>query len=65
MSAYSASLAFVQVLIFDGRIDPFKGFNNFTWLLVFLSAIGGLVSAVVVKYTDSLVKARVLVPSSV
>ena len=58
LSAYSAVLAFFQILVFEKRGDPFHGFNEYTWGLVFLSAVGGLVIAVVVKYTDSLVKAR-------
>lgn len=58
MSAYSAVLAFVQILIFDHIRDLFHGFNPFTWLLIFLSAIGGLIIATVIKYTDSLAKVR-------
>jgi len=58
MSAYSALLALLQVAMFDRRTSVLHGFNKFTWLLVFLSAVGGLMTAVVVKYTDSLVKVR-------
>jgi hypothetical protein len=48
----------VHIFFINEKSDPFQGFNKFTWLLVFLSAFGGLVLAVAVKFTDSLMKVR-------
>jgi UDP-galactose transporter len=58
MSAYSALVALLQVLIFDSQKNLFHGFNKFTWLLVLLSAGGGLLVAAALKFTDSLIKVR-------
>ena len=51
-------LAVTQVLIFDTRIYLFHGFNRFTWVLIVLSAFGGLIISFVLKYTDSIIKVR-------
>ncbi|EDV28459.1 uncharacterized protein TRIADDRAFT_49562 [Trichoplax adhaerens] len=42
-----------DALVKDGF---FQGYNNITWIVVSLQAIGGLIVAVVVKYADNILK---------
>ncbi|KAE8610815.1 hypothetical protein XENTR_v10012252 [Xenopus tropicalis] len=48
------------VLIYDGqRVSKggfFQGYNNLTWIVVALQALGGLVVATVIKYADNILK---------
>ena len=60
LSGFSAILASFQVVLSTGLTGIFDGFNEFTWIFIFLSAIGGLITAVVVKHTDSVVKVKSL-----
>ncbi|XP_073499159.1 UDP-N-acetylglucosamine transporter isoform X2 [Phyllobates terribilis] len=48
------------VLVYDGdRVSKegfFQGYNNLTWTVVALQALGGLVIAAVIKYADNILK---------
>ncbi|XP_018080140.1 solute carrier family 35 (UDP-N-acetylglucosamine (UDP-GlcNAc) transporter), member A3, gene 2 L homeolog isoform X1 [Xenopus laevis] len=50
----------IGVFIYDGeRVSQggfFQGYNNLTWAVVALQALGGLVIAAVIKYADNILK---------
>lgn len=60
MGLPSTIIAFATVLVHDGATVASKGFlvgyTPLVWLVVIIQAIGGLIVAVVVKYTDNVAK---------
>jgi UDP-sugar transporter A1/2/3 len=60
LSLYSALVALLQVVVFqhhnisDGTI--LQGFGMYAAILIALQAVGGLLTAFVLKYTDNIVK---------
>nr|XP_033772118.1 UDP-N-acetylglucosamine transporter [Geotrypetes seraphini]XP_033772119.1 UDP-N-acetylglucosamine transporter [Geotrypetes seraphini]XP_033772120.1 UDP-N-acetylglucosamine transporter [Geotrypetes seraphini]XP_033772121.1 UDP-N-acetylglucosamine transporter [Geotrypetes seraphini] len=57
---FGGIFGFLGVYIYDGeRVSQngfFQGYNHFTWIVVALQALGGLVIAAVIKYADNILK---------
>ncbi|KAJ3311645.1 hypothetical protein HDV04_003909 [Boothiomyces sp. JEL0838] len=51
---------FIAVYIFDGETvlenGYFYGYNGWTWVAIFLHALGGITVALLVKYADTIIK---------
>lgn len=63
LSVFGIPFALVSMLVLDvfNNQDPsgfryFRGYSSFTWLLVCIHALGGLLVATVVKYADNILK---------
>lgn len=57
---FSFVFGFIGMMAYDiQRVREsgiFQGYNNITWIVVVLQALGGLVVAVVIKYADNILK---------
>ena len=55
-----------QVRVFDRDLAKglFHDFNSYAWILVLLQAVGGLITAYVLKHTDNIVKVRFPAPAN-
>ncbi|XP_053325669.1 UDP-N-acetylglucosamine transporter isoform X2 [Spea bombifrons] len=60
LGVFGGIFGLMGVFIYDGeRVSKdgfFQGYNNLTWAVVALQALGGLVIAAVIKYADNILK---------
>ncbi|XP_069794093.1 UDP-N-acetylglucosamine transporter-like isoform X2 [Narcine bancroftii] len=60
LGLFGSIFGMMGVYVYDGqRINEhgfFQGYNKFTWIVVTLQALGGLVIAAVIKYADNILK---------
>ncbi|KAI0990453.1 hypothetical protein GJ496_001486 [Pomphorhynchus laevis] len=61
LACFSAAFGLMNCMIFDYReiavFGFFRGYNYIVCLVILLQALGGLIVAVVIKYTDNIAKA--------
>ncbi|XP_078074339.1 UDP-N-acetylglucosamine transporter-like isoform X1 [Mustelus asterias] len=60
LGLFGSIFGLMGVYVYDGqRVGEngfFQGYNKFTWIVVILQALGGLVIAAVIKYADNILK---------
>uniref|UniRef100_A0A4W3GIF3 Major facilitator superfamily domain containing 14A n=1 Tax=Callorhinchus milii TaxID=7868 RepID=A0A4W3GIF3_CALMI len=60
LGLFGSIFGMMGVYVYDGeRVKEdgiFQGYNNLTWIVVLLQALGGLVIAAVIKYADNILK---------
>ncbi|XP_048395098.1 UDP-N-acetylglucosamine transporter-like [Stegostoma tigrinum] len=60
LGLFGSIFGIMGVYVYDGqRVKEhgvFQGYNKFTWIVVTLQALGGLVIAAVIKYADNILK---------
>ncbi|XP_032883835.1 UDP-N-acetylglucosamine transporter [Amblyraja radiata] len=60
LGLFGSVFGMMGVYVYDGQRvadhGVFQGYNKFTWIVVILQALGGLVIAAVIKYADNILK---------